>query len=54
MRDDRHPITARNVVALRAEEAVPAYSTRPQPAAVPAETGPQSPLEQMFAYYEAA
>lgn len=54
MSDDRHAITARNVVALRAEDATPAYSSAPQPAAVPAAARPQTPLEQMFAYYEAA
>lgn len=55
MKQDRHPFAVETAVtgATRAEDAVPAYCSAPLPAPVPAAAGDLSPLEQMFAYYDA-
>lgn len=50
---DRHPITAAARIPAGVDEAVPAYCATPVPAA-PARSAEQSPIEQMFAYYDAA
>lgn len=51
---DRHVFAADDVIPLRAEDVVPAYCAAPQPASIPAPVAELSPLDQMFAYYDAA